>query len=89
MLTVPFTSVYRRRSVPSVQSVAVDLVATKILAGRPEDVEDGRGILRERLPALDLELVRATLAVLEEALGQSDLRPILERELALRRDQPG
>jgi hypothetical protein len=25
----------------------------------------------------------------EEALGQSDLRPILDRELALRRDQPG
>ena len=24
----------------------------------------------------------------EEALGQSDLRPILERELALRRDRP-
>ena len=66
-----------------------DLVATKILAGRPKDIEDVRGILRERLATLDLESIRSTLALLEEALGQSDLRPILERELALRRDQPG
>ena len=66
-----------------------DLVATKILAGRPKDIEDVRGILRERLSTLDLESIRSTLALLEEALGQSDLRPILERELALRRDQPG
>jgi len=66
-----------------------DLVATKILAGRPKDIEDVRGILRERLSTLDLESIRSTLALLEEALGQNDLRPILERELALRRDQPG
>jgi hypothetical protein len=89
MLTVPFTSVYERRSVPSVQSVPVDLVATKLPAGRPKDIEDVRGILRERLPALDLELVRTTLALPEEAPGQSDLRPVLERKLALRRGQPG
>ena len=66
-----------------------DLIATKILAGRPKDIEDVRGILRERLSTLDLESIRSTLTLLEEALGQSDLRPILERELALRRDQPG
>ena len=66
-----------------------DLVATKILAGRPKDIEDVRGILRERLSTLNLESIRSTLALLEEALGQSDLRRILERELALRRDQPG
>lgn len=66
-----------------------DLVATKILAGRPKDIEDVRGILRERLPALDLELIRSTLTLLEEALGQSGLRPILDRELASRRDEQG
>lgn len=58
-----------------------DLIATKILAGRPRDLEDVRGILRERLPALDLNVIRSTLALIEEALGQSDLRPALEREL--------
>jgi hypothetical protein len=63
-----------------------DLIATKILAGRPKDVEDVRGILCERLPDLDIELVRTTLALLEDALAQSDLLPAFERELAARRD---
>ena len=61
-----------------------DLIATKILAGRPKDMEDVRGILHERLPDLDIELVRSTLALLEDALGQSDLLPVFERELARR-----
>ena len=59
-----------------------DLIATKILAGREKDIEDVRSILRERYSSLDLALIRATLVLLEEALGQSDLRPLLERELA-------
>jgi hypothetical protein len=58
-----------------------DLVATKILAGRPKDIEDVRSILRERRSTLDLDSIRSTLALLEEALGQSDLRPVFEREL--------
>ena len=59
-----------------------DLVAMKILAGRSKDIDDVRGILRERLPGLDLALIRSTLTSLEDALGQSDLRPLFERELA-------
>ena len=59
-----------------------DLIATKILAGRPKDIEDIRSILRERLSVLDLDSIRSTLALLEAALGQSDLRPLFERELA-------
>ena len=59
-----------------------DLIATKILAGRPKDMEDVRGILRERLRDLDLQLIRSTLAALEDALAQSDLLPLFERELA-------
>ena len=59
-----------------------DLIVTKILAGRPKDVEDVRGILLERLAQLDLETVRATLGLLEAALGQSDLQPAFEAELA-------
>jgi len=59
-----------------------DLIVTKILAGRPKDVEDVRGILLERGGQLDLGTVRATLALLEAALGQSDLQPAFEAELA-------
>ena len=61
-----------------------DLIATKILAGRPKDIEDVRGILHERLLELNIDLVRTTLATLEDALGQSDLLPAFERELARR-----
>jgi hypothetical protein len=66
-----------------------DLVATKILAGRPKDLEDVRGVLRERLPALNLEMIRSTLTLLEDALGQSDLRPAFERELAREQGDAG
>ena len=58
-----------------------DLIVTKILAGRPKDLEDVRGILRERGTDLDIEQIRQTLELLEKALGQSDLRPVLEAEL--------
>ena len=59
-----------------------DLIVTKILAGRPKDVEDVRGILFERLPQLDLASIRSTLGLLEAALSQSDLQPAFESELA-------
>lgn len=59
-----------------------DLVVTKLLAGRAKDVEDIRGVLRERGDRLDLELVRRTVWRVEQALGVSDLRPVLEAELA-------
>ncbi len=58
-----------------------DLIATKIPAGRPKDIEDIRGVLRERAADLDLDSIRSTLATLEDALGQSDLRPLFEHEL--------
>lgn len=58
-----------------------DLVVLKILSGRPKDVEDVRSILRRRRRTLDLAHVRSLLAELEEALGQSDLAPELERLL--------
>jgi hypothetical protein len=59
-----------------------DLIVTKILAGRPKDVEDVRGILFERLPQLDLAVIRSTLGLLEAALSQTDLQPAFEAELA-------
>jgi hypothetical protein len=58
-----------------------DLIVTKVLAGRPKDVEDVRGVLAERAERLDLGYVRDMLSRLESALGQSDLLPLLESEL--------
>ncbi len=62
-----------------------DLVVTKILAGRPKDLEDVRGILREQGDAFDLTRVRELLRLLEAALGQSDLVPLFEEQLAASR----
>lgn len=58
-----------------------DLLVTKVLAGRPKDLEDIRGILRERGRELDLARVRTSLRILEQALGQSDLLPLFEAQL--------
>lgn len=58
-----------------------DLIVTKLLAGREKDVEDVRGVLAERGAALDVSHITTTLSLLEDALGQSDLTPMLEREL--------
>jgi len=58
-----------------------DLLVTKILAGRPKDLEDVHGILRERLGELDLSRVRRVLTLLEDALTQSDLKPLFEEQL--------
>lgn len=59
-----------------------DLVVTKILAGRPKDLEDVHGVLREQLPTLDLERCRRFLSLLEQALSRSDLLPELDRALS-------
>jgi hypothetical protein len=59
-----------------------DLIVTKVLAGRPKDVEDVRGVLGQRGSDLDLGRVRRLLALLEDALGQSDLLPLFEAQLA-------
>jgi hypothetical protein len=57
-----------------------DLIVTKVLAGRPKDVEDIRGVISERSRSLDVARIRAILRLLEEALTQSDLLPLFERE---------
>jgi hypothetical protein len=58
-----------------------DLLITKTLAGRPKDVEDVRGILRERLVELDIPRVRRILRQLDESLSRSDLERLFEHEL--------
>lgn len=57
---------------------AEDLIVTKILAGRSKDLDDVRGIIAAKTD-LDLDAVRVTLSMLEEALGVSDLLPIFDR----------
>lgn len=62
-----------------------DLVIAKILAGRPQDLEDIAGVLARQEKSLDLARIRNTLKSLESALAQSDLVPAFERLLALQR----
>ena len=62
-----------------------DLIVTKILAGRPKDIEDVRAILRARLKKLDLRRIRGFLRLLEDAVGQTDLKQSFEKELAAER----
>lgn len=57
---------------------AEDLVITKILAGRPKDVEDARLILKRKRSSLDHVRIRGVLSELEEALDQSDLVSTLD-----------
>lgn len=54
---------------------AEHLVVMKLLAGRPRDIEDVEGIVAARAHDLDREEVEQLLALLESALGQSDLLP--------------
>jgi hypothetical protein len=55
-----------------------DLIIAKILAGRPKDLEDVRGLWRVRGRELDPARIRRILRLLEEALNQSDLLPAFE-----------
>jgi hypothetical protein len=57
---------------------AEDLVVTKVLAGRPKDLEDVRGILLAQSNGLDTGAVRRLLGQLESALGVSDLVPVFD-----------
>lgn len=57
---------------------AGDLIIAKVLAGRPKDLDDARGVWSLHGRDLDGERIRRTLTLLEEALGQSDLLPTFE-----------
>ena len=58
-----------------------DLVVTKVLAGRPKDLEDVRGILRQTGARLESERIRSLLGSLEAALDRSDLRSLFEEQV--------
>lgn len=53
------------------------LVTLKILARRPKDLEDVRGMLE--IAELDHARIESTLAELESMLDQRDLRPVYAR----------
>lgn len=61
---------------------AEDVVAMKIFAGRPKDLEDAIAVLAAGGNRLNLAVVRDTLRMLEEALSQSDLLSRLDEALA-------
>jgi len=58
---------------------AEDLIVTKVLAGRPKDLDDIRGVLLAQAGRLDVDRTRRVLVMLEEALGVSDLLPVFEK----------
>ncbi len=74
-----------RASVTDIGGVAVpvtsaeDLIVMKVLAGRPKDVEDVVMVLEAQGSRLDLSRVRETVALVEQALGQSDLSTLFEQ----------
>jgi len=62
-----------------------DLVISKVLAGRPKDLEDARALVAAA-DELDITRVRGLLEQLEEALGQSDLVRVFDAWLVERGD---
>jgi len=55
-----------------------DLIVAKVLAGRPKDLDDVRGLWGIHGATLDTSRVRGVLRQLEDALGQSDLVPAFD-----------
>lgn len=55
-----------------------DIVAMKVLGGRPKDLDDVVEVLTASRTAFDVELARTTLRLLEQALDRSDLVSVFE-----------
>jgi hypothetical protein len=81
----PFTHAASGLVVPVI--APEELIVTKILAGRPKDLEDVQGIVRAQGEALDLARIRDLLGQLEAAIHQADLLPALEEQLRVARRQ--
>ncbi len=64
---------------------AEDLIVLKMLAGRPKDLEDVRGIVQRRRSQVDVEVARERLREIELLLDRSDLTAALDRLLDPRR----
>jgi hypothetical protein len=57
---------------------AEDVVTMKILAGREKDLEDAMAIISAQHEIIDMPYIKKTLGVLEKALDQRDLLPLLD-----------
>ena len=66
-----------RRAIPFLS--AENLVVTKLLAGRPKDLEDVRQLLSRRAGVLDHVHIEDLLSQLEAALDQRDLLPLYRK----------
>jgi hypothetical protein len=55
-----------------------DLIISKVLSSRPQDLLDVRALWRTRASEIDVARVRRVLGLLEQALAQSDLLPAFE-----------
>lgn len=63
-----------RREIPFLS--VENLIVTKLLAGRPKDLEDVRELLARRIGVIDHGHIETLLAQLEAALDQRDLLPL-------------
>jgi len=54
-------------------ATAEDLIVMKVLAGRPKDIEDARGLVGAQRNKLDVQRIRTLLTQLEEAIDSVDL----------------
>jgi hypothetical protein len=50
-----------------------DIVAMKVFAGRPKNLEDALAVVSAQGASLDLEIARGVLQTLEQALDRRDL----------------
>ena len=66
-----------RREIPFLS--AENLIVTKLLAGRPKDLQDVRELLARRTDVLDHRRIESLLSQLEAALDRNDLRPLYRK----------
>lgn len=59
-----------------------DLIVTKLVAGRPHDLDDVRGVVAAVGDRLDVEQIRSLLREIESVMEDADLLGVLERLLA-------
>ncbi len=75
-----------RRKIPFIDTS--DLVALKMLAGRPKDLEDVRALIRARVPGLSIAVARERTETLGGLVDDATLVATLDRIIAEETDAP-